>query len=150
VDFTSLILVTKSYHWATMSVHATIKVNSQPDADPVHGPSEPSHEESDRLVVWAACVESSKLFVYGTLPVSLWRGTVSGLSHSGLHLEVVKVSHGPGSQTTSATLACTPDLADRVKRLVGIVVTSGNTCYHALRIVDLCHSGLTRNNAELV
>jgi WD40 repeat protein len=112
--------VMRSYHWTTMSFQANIEVESDSNAESELAPGERSHRPSDRLVVWAACIKSSGLILYGTLPIGPSQGTISCLSHSGLHLEIVQPSLEPSSQATSPSLACSPNLAGRVKRLLGV------------------------------
>ncbi|CAN9302307.1 unnamed protein product [Alternaria alternata] len=131
LDTTSLIWldpqVLKSYQWSTMSIQVSVAIESQ--SEPIaRDEKEPQkHDQVEKTVVWAAGIPSTGRILYGTLPISNFQGTVSHPSHSGLHVEAIRLSRNMESRVESSAPECTPDLARRAKRLVGI--TRGRIAY---------------------
>jgi hypothetical protein len=110
-----------------MSIQVSVAIESQ--SEPIaRDEKEPQkHDQVEKTVVWAAGIPSTGRILYGTLPISNFQGTVSHPSHSGLHVEAIRLSRNMESRVESSAPECTPDLARRAKRLVGI--TRGRIAY---------------------
>jgi WD40 repeat protein len=131
LDMTSLIWLEPqsltSYQWSTMSFQVNVAIESQSASEQGHGPDAQGHDRVEKMVVWAEAILSSGQILYGTLPISQFQGAVSHLSHSGLHVEAIRMSREMDSRIASFASECTPELARRAKRLVGI--TKGRVAY---------------------
>ncbi|KAI4642576.1 uncharacterized protein J4E79_011458 [Alternaria viburni] len=116
-----------SYQWSTMSIQVSVAIESEPELEPEECSEPQKHDHIEKVVVWAEAVPSSGQILYGTLPASHYQGVVSQLSHSGLHVEAIRMSRTIESRIASFRPECTPELARRAKRLVGI--TKGRVAY---------------------
>ena len=127
-------------NWSTLETESLAELTSETDGD-----------REKLTVVWAACTTAQGHILYGTLPTANIRGNVSCLSHSGLHLEYIDFSRNFTSPLGSLASKCNPNLAHRVKRLIGTY--EGRIVYldhdHRLCIWDLSmdEHGLTRHFA---
>jgi WD40 repeat protein/pimeloyl-ACP methyl ester carboxylesterase len=113
--------------------------------------AETIESEQGLAVVWAACTDAKGHILFGTLPATNIRGNISCLSHSGLHLEQFDLAQLLTQSQGTLPLECTPTIANRVKRLIGVF--EGRIVYldhdHRLCTWDLSldEHGLTRHYA---
>ncbi|KAF2839198.1 hypothetical protein M501DRAFT_1003751 [Patellaria atrata CBS 101060] len=96
-------------NWSTLETESFADLISETDRD-----------RGKLAVVWTACTTAQGHILYGTLPTANIRGSVTCLSHSGLHLEYIDFPRSFDSSLSSFASECNPNLAHRVKRLIGI------------------------------
>ena len=110
-------------NWLTLETESVVELTSETDVD-----------KGNLTVVWAACTTPREHILYGTLPTANIRGNLSCLSHSGLHLEYIDFPQNSTSPLESLASECIPNLARRVKRLIGTY--EGKFVYldHTLRL----------------
>ncbi|KAI9690720.1 MAG: hypothetical protein M1820_009872 [Bogoriella megaspora] len=104
-----------TYHqicdWRTLEVTRT--VNVVPSTSDGHLSAPPT---GHKPIVWAT--NAGERIIYGTLPGEDLLGSLSCLSHHGLHLESFQLSQ-LDSPLETVTQDCIPNFASRVKRLFG-------------------------------